>query len=89
MRLADEYNAAQERAEVDGHGRPKNVPDGNVYPTAADPGLPRKQIHKTRQIRDPEAKNPRIIEDVIEDRIAAGREPARAAMKSTCSLVKS
>ena len=42
MRLADEYDAAQERGEVSGRGRPtENVPDGNIYqrPTEAVPDV--------------------------------------------------
>jgi hypothetical protein len=49
-RLADEYDAAQERGEVAGHGgnRKINVPNGNVEATAADIGLSRKDIHQAR-----------------------------------------
>jgi hypothetical protein len=53
-RLADEYDAAQERGEVAGHGgaRNFNVPDQNVEPSAKDIGLSRKDIHEARIIRD-------------------------------------
>jgi hypothetical protein len=54
-RLADEYDAAQERGEVAGHGQRgparKDVPEGNVFsgaPSAADLGLSRKEIHEAR-----------------------------------------
>jgi hypothetical protein len=53
-RIADEYDAA----DVQGQGRPKKVPDGNVFQepkaTLADIGLTRKQVHEARRIRDAE-----------------------------------
>ena len=59
-RLADEYDAAQARGEVAGHGGGRNfkVADGNVESTTADLGLRRDQIHEARQIRDAEAADP-------------------------------
>ena len=58
-RLADEYDAAQERGEVSS-GRPKSLPDGNTSATVADVGLSSKDIHEARQIRDAEAADPTI-----------------------------
>ena len=49
-RLADEYDAAQERGEVAGRDR-TCVGADNAPPTAADLGLRRDQIHEARQIR--------------------------------------
>jgi hypothetical protein len=49
-RLADEYDAAQERGEV-ASGRPKTLPDGNTSATQAEVGLSAKEIHEARQIR--------------------------------------
>lgn len=49
-RLADEYDAAQERGEVAGHGRSKLEAD--ELTTASDIGLRHDQIHEARQIRD-------------------------------------
>ncbi|SMG36625.1 MULTISPECIES: hypothetical protein [unclassified Paracoccus (in: a-proteobacteria)] len=47
MRLAEEYDAAQERGEVAGPetGRPKSVGGDNAY-SAADLGLRRDEIHE-------------------------------------------
>jgi hypothetical protein len=56
-RLADEYDAAQERGEVAGHGGARNfkVRDDNLErPTIPDIGLTKEQIHEARQIRDAE-----------------------------------
>jgi hypothetical protein len=49
-RLADEYDAAQERGEISKQGA--HVPAGNMK--TADLGLSRKDIHEARQIRDAE-----------------------------------
>jgi uncharacterized glyoxalase superfamily metalloenzyme YdcJ len=60
-RLADEYDAAQERGEVGQQtGRPKVVPNQNDFlpATAAGVGLSRKDIHEARIIRDAEKADP-------------------------------
>ena len=82
-RLADEYDAAQERGEVATHGgnRVSNVPDRNDAPTAADLGLSRKDIHEARQIRDAEAAEPGLISRTIMERLHAGHEPTKAALR--------
>jgi len=63
-RLADEYDAAQERGEVKANGGARNfsVPNKNSeIPSAADIGLSRKQIYDARKIRDAEVAEPGII----------------------------
>jgi hypothetical protein len=52
-RLADEYDAAQERGEVarNGDNLPR-VSKHNSKPTAADIGLTNQQIHEARAVRD-------------------------------------
>jgi hypothetical protein len=50
-RLADEYDAAQERGEVASQGKPSGV---EGLATTADIGLSRKEIHEARIIRDAE-----------------------------------
>lgn len=82
-RLADEYDAAQQRGEVAkaSTGRPKSVPDGNDLPTAADIGLSRKDIHEARQVRDAEALDPGIVHRTVTERLAAGHEPTKAAVR--------
>lgn len=53
-RLADEYDAAQDRGDVAKAGGDKGkLPDGN-FATAADIGLTHKEIHEARQLRDAE-----------------------------------
>ncbi|SEO43629.1 hypothetical protein SAMN04489859_11091 [Paracoccus alcaliphilus] len=81
-RLADEYDAAQERGEVVGHGgdRVSKVSGRNLAPaTAADLGLSKKQVHEARQIRDAEATQPGIVKQTLDRAIADRREPTRAS----------
>lgn len=84
-RLADEYDAAQERGEVatrqNNPGSAGHVGDGNMPPaTAADLGLRRDQIHEARQIRDAEAAHPGIVKRTLDRAIAERREPTRAEL---------
>lgn len=83
-RLADEYDAAQERGEVAGHGgdRKINVPDGNVETI----GLTRKEIHEARIIRDAEKADPGIIRRVLDQALAEGVEPTKARVKKAVSM---
>lgn len=82
IRLADEYDAAQDRGEVATDGRPKTVSDGNgIKPTAADIGLSRKDIHEARILRDAEQESPGIVDRVIDDRVEMGVEPTKAAIR--------
>lgn len=77
-RLADEYDAAQERGEVRTVG---NVPEQNNTPTAADVGLTRKDIHEARQIRDAENAEPGIVEKAVNEALASGQEPTKAKVR--------
>ncbi|SLN77196.1 MULTISPECIES: hypothetical protein [Roseobacteraceae] len=82
-RLADEYDAAQARGEVAGHGGGRNfkVANGNVETTTADLGLRRDQIHEARQLRDAEAVDPGIVRRTLDERLEHGEEPSRAALR--------
>lgn len=83
-RLADEYDAAQQRGEVaTGSVRTDIVPLGNdVRPaTAADLGLTRKQVHEARQIRNAEAVSPGIVRRTLDQQLAEGKEPTKAAVR--------
>ena len=62
-RLADEYDAAQERGEVAKSGDTlPGVPKLNAGKgTAADVGLSRKEILEARSIRDAEKRDPGIV----------------------------
>jgi hypothetical protein len=80
-RLADEYDAAQERGEVATKGKPVNIPDENIKATVADIGLTSKQIHEAREVRDAEDADPGIVRRTLDEAIAAGEEPTRAKVK--------
>jgi len=79
-RLADEYDAAQERGEV------ATRADQNLLPaekkvSVSDLGLTHKDIHEARQIRDAETAEPGVIRRAIDERLDAGREPTKAALR--------
>jgi hypothetical protein len=77
-RLADEYDAAQERGEVKTVG---NVPRQNNKPSVADLGLSRKQIHEAREIRDAEQAEPGIVKRTLDAAVESGEEPTRAKVR--------
>lgn len=62
-RLADEYDAAQERGEIQKRGGGGS--SKAELPTAADVGISRKDIHEARQIRDAEAAQPEILRQIV------------------------
>ncbi len=78
-RLADEYDAAQARGEVAGHGRSKVEPA--TVTTAADLGLRRDQIHEARRLRDAEAADPGIVRRTLDQKLERGEEPTRSAVR--------
>ena len=82
-RLADEYDAAQDRGEVVGpnDGQHIAVPNGNGKATAADVGLSRKEIHEARIVRDAEKTDPGIVRRTVDAAITAGEEPTKAKVR--------
>jgi hypothetical protein len=60
-RQADEYEAAQARGEMQGHGGARNfkIPTGNLEKAkAAEAGLTLKVLHEARKVRDAEKASP-------------------------------
>jgi hypothetical protein len=55
-RLANEYDAAQERGEINKAGKPAIIPGGNNKASVAEAGLKPKEIHEARKIRDAEKR---------------------------------
>ena len=81
-RLADEYDAAQERGEVAGPSdRHSNSRAEANKATATEIGLTHKEIHDARTIRDAEAADPGIVRRVPDDKLERGEEPTRAAVR--------
>lgn len=80
MRLAEEYDAAQERDEAATRGRPKMAPDGANYVTRDDVGG-KKVLEEARQFRDAENADPGLISRALDGMIERGEEPTRAALR--------
>lgn len=70
VRLAEEYDAAQERGEVATVGK-RSQPERLVEapPSAAEIGLSRKDIHEARQIRDAEKADPGVTERTLTEMV--------------------
>ncbi len=64
MRLAEEYDAAQERGEISKQGA--HVSDGNMK---VEEIIPRKDLHEARQMRDAEAADPGIVDRAVNDMV--------------------
>jgi hypothetical protein len=83
VRLADEYDRAQQQGEVAKDGRPKTVPEGNGFgaSTAQALGLSRKQVHEGRALRDAEATSPGIFRRTLQERLDRGEAPTKAVVR--------
>lgn len=84
MRLAEEYDEAQERGDVATGNRSKDfgVAEDNAKPaTAADLGIRRDEMHDWRKMRDAERAEPGVIQRAIDGIVERGEEPTRAALK--------
>lgn len=84
-RLADEYDAAQDRGEVVGpnDGAKKRIPEQNTIATVAEIGLTSKDIHEARIIRDAEEASPGIVRQALDLMLEAGEEPTKAKVRRT------
>lgn len=81
-KLADEYDAAQERGEVAKHGRPEKVVSHDLNkPTLEDVGFSKQQIHEARLVRDAENADPGIVQRTVDEAVSAGEEPTRAKVR--------
>lgn len=76
MRLAEEYDAAQQRDEVAKQGA--HISDGKMR---ASDILPPKELHEARKLRDAERESPGLIQRSLDAMIERGEEPTRAALK--------
>lgn len=82
-RLADEYDAAQERGEVRTQGGDQN--SKVEVCSATDIGLSHKDIHEARQIRNAEEAEPGIIRQTLDAALEAGDEPTKAVVRRAVS----
>lgn len=81
MRLAEEYDAAQERGEVTGPSdRHSNSRQEANKATATDLGLSHKDIHSFRKRRDRETADPGATQRALDAILDRGEEPTSAAL---------
>lgn len=80
-RLADEYDAAQERGEVATRADQNLLPDEKKV-SVTDLGLSHRDIHDARQVRDAEAADPGIVRRALDEKLERGEEPTKAAVKA-------
>ena len=81
-RLADEYDAAQERGELaTQHDGPRHSKPERQKPTLADVGLTKKNVFEAREIRDAEKAEPGIVRRVLDEALEAGEEPTKAKVR--------
>jgi hypothetical protein len=81
-RLADEYDQARINGTASAQGqRTDLLPDEKKVPTAADLGLSHKEVHEARVIRDAEEAEPGIVRRTLNEKLARGEEPTRAALR--------
>lgn len=78
-RLADEYDAAQDRGEIKSTTGP--IASGQEVIRASEIGLSHKDIHEARLVRDAEQADPGVVRRTLNTLIEAGEEPTRAAVK--------
>jgi hypothetical protein len=78
-RLADEYDAAQERGELAGIGTNQHREEGVAVSNTL--GLRRDQIHEARRLRDAEAADPGIVRRTLDAKLERGEEPTRSAVR--------
>jgi hypothetical protein len=92
-RLADEYDAAQERGDVARLGtnqKQLGLPEQKTRPaTVEDIGLTHKQVHEARLIRDAETADPGIVRRTVDNAVVAGEEPTKAKVRSAITAVVS
>ncbi|MDX0610876.1 hypothetical protein [Sinorhizobium medicae] len=78
--FADEYDAAQERGEIRKNGE-RSFSDSEKVGLSDFPDLSAKAIHESRLIRNAEKADPGIVRRTLDERLANGEEPTRAALK--------
>lgn len=83
-RLADEYDAAQERGEILKHGERTVFSPEKVKGTEV---IPPKEVHDARVIRDAEDADPGIVKRTVREAAAACTEPTKALVRRAVKAV--
>jgi hypothetical protein len=86
-RLADEYDAAQERGEVFRGNEGVSAKREPAKATQADIGITKKEVLHAREIRDAEKADPGIVRRVLDDALDAGEEPTKAKVRRAVKQV--
>lgn len=81
MRLAEEYDQAQEDNVVRKAGNPIVVDPNNCKVGPSDLGLRRDEIHQARKLRDVERQEPGFVQRTINEMVDRGEEPTNAALR--------
>jgi hypothetical protein len=84
IRLANEYDAAQARGELQSRGGDRvssKVRNADFGPTVSDMGISKQRMSEARQLRDAEKAKPGSIKRALDAEVQAGRTPTRAAVK--------
>lgn len=83
MRLAEEYDDAQDRGEVRARGQ-----NQEAHPDLVDASLVggTDALKEARQFRDAERADPGVIQRAIEGMVERGEEPTRAALRKEISV---
>jgi hypothetical protein len=78
MRLAEEYDAAQDRGEIKTRADNQLIPDQNkLSPSEIDPALP-KLAFEGRQLLKAEAADPGVTRRTLNEMVERGEEPTKA-----------
>lgn len=77
-RLADEYDAAQERGEINSHGGDRKT---IKFEKAKLEDITPHLLHEARQVRDAETADPGVVRRALDEALDAGQEPTRAKVK--------
>lgn len=83
IRLADEYDAAQERGEIRTQADNRAISNSEKA-SFRELGLNPKLIHDARQERDAERAVPGIAEKTVLQLLEEGHEPTRTAVREAC-----
>lgn len=85
-RLADEYDAAQERGELATAGGDKSKLPNENFATVADIGLTHKEVHEARAVRDAEAADPVVTRRALDEIVQRGEDQPRNRESRTDKL---
>lgn len=79
-RLADEYDAAQERGEINSHGGDRKTDDFKFENSKLENIKP-AELHEARIIRDAEKEEPGIVRRALDQMLGSREEPTKARVR--------